>query len=226
MLLFAVSNLLAHESGLITVTVLGIWLTNQRDFDIEHIIEFKENLRTLLIGCLFIVLGSRVDVADVIAIGWPGLFFVALLILAVRPLSVLISLLGSPLNLREQIFIAGMAPRGIVAAAVSSVFALEIERHSEHAAGPGCGSVGDRDVSGHRGDRRRLRSGGGTAGQSVGIGRAEDQRGADRWGRPVGARVCDRTEKIRTSPSFWSTATTTRSPRRESQDSMRCARTS
>lgn len=131
LLLFAISNHFAHESGLITVTVLGIWLTNQRHFDIEHIIEFKENLRTLLIGCLFIVLGSRVQLADVAAIGWPGLALVVILIVLVRPIAVLVSLFGSPLDWRERAFVAGLAPRGIVAAAVSSVFALKLE----HSAG-------------------------------------------------------------------------------------------
>jgi CPA1 family monovalent cation:H+ antiporter len=131
LLLFAISDLLAHESGLITVTILGIWLTNQKHFDVEHIIELKENLRTLLIGCLFIVLGSRVNLADIGAIGLPGIGLVLALVLIVRPLSVYLSLLGSPLNFREQTFIAGLAPRGIVAAAVSSVFALGMESRSD-----------------------------------------------------------------------------------------------
>ncbi|TWT73947.1 cation:proton antiporter [Allorhodopirellula solitaria] len=131
LLLFAISNELAHESGLITVTVLGIWLTNQKHFDIEHIVELKENLRTLLIGCLFIVLGSRVNLADIGAVGLPGLALLAALVLIVRPVSVYLSLLGSPLNYRERTFIAGLAPRGIVAAAVSSVFALGMESHSD-----------------------------------------------------------------------------------------------
>lgn len=131
LLLFAVSDLLAHESGLITVTVLGIWLTNQKHFDVEHIIELKENLRTLLIGCLFIVLGSRVNLADIGAIGLPGIGLVLVLVFIVRPLSVYLSLLGSPLNFREQTFIAGLAPRGIVAAAVSSVFALGMESRGD-----------------------------------------------------------------------------------------------
>lgn len=131
LLLFAVSDRLAHESGLITVTVLGIWLTNQKHFDVEHIVELKENLRTLLIGCLFIVLGSRVNLADVGAIGLPGIGLVLALVFIVRPLSVYLSLLGSPLNYREQTFIAGLAPRGIVAAAVSSVFALGMESRTD-----------------------------------------------------------------------------------------------
>ncbi len=130
LLLFAISDHLAHESGLITVTVLGIWLTNQSDIDIDHIIEFKEHLRTLLIGCLFIVLGSRVELTEVMAIGGSGLLYVGVLILIVRPLSVFVSLLGSPLSLKEQTFVACMAPRGIVAAAVSSVFALRLEQEN------------------------------------------------------------------------------------------------
>ncbi len=137
LILFAVSDTLAHESGLITVTVLGIWLTNQKHFDVEHIIELKENLRTLLIGCLFIVLGSRVNLMDVWNLGWPGLLFLLSLILVVRPISVFVSLAGSPLNFREQAFIAGLAPRGIVAAAVSSVFALQLERSGTLADVPG-----------------------------------------------------------------------------------------
>ena len=127
LLIFAISDHIASESGLISVTVLGLWLSNSTSLNVESIIEFKENLRTLLIGCLFIALGSRVNIEEVIALGLPGLIFLAVLILLVRPVSVYLSLIGTSLHLREKAFIAGMAPRGIVAAAVSSVFALEME---------------------------------------------------------------------------------------------------
>jgi len=127
LLFFAISDHIASESGLIAVTVIGLWLSSSGSLNVEHIIEFKENLRTLLIGCLFIVLGSRVNITEVLAVGLPGLAFLGILILIVRPASVYLSLLGSPLGFREQAFIAGLAPRGIVAAAVSSVFALEME---------------------------------------------------------------------------------------------------
>lgn len=131
LLFFAISDHFASESGLIAVTVIGIWLSNQRYFGVGHIIEFMENLRTLLIGCLFIVLGSRVNLSDVVQIGLPGLAFLTLLILLVRPLSVFMSLLGTSLSFREKAFISGLAPRGIVAAAVSSVFAIRMEPISE-----------------------------------------------------------------------------------------------
>ena len=124
--LFSLSNRFAEESGLITVTIMGIWLANQKKADIEHLIEFKEHLRTLLIGFLFILLGSRLEPMDLVALGLPGLAFLGVVILVIRPLSVFLSLPGTGLNWREQIFVALMAPRGIVAAAVSSVFALKL----------------------------------------------------------------------------------------------------
>lgn len=130
MLVFALSNQLQHESGLVTITLLGVILANQHSVPIRHIAEFKENLRTLLISTLFIVLAARirVDMQALEMLGWRSIAFVALLILVVRPLAVLISTVGSALTWSERLLLAWMHPRGIVAAAVSSLFALEIVR--------------------------------------------------------------------------------------------------
>lgn len=127
LLLFSLSNVIAEESGLITVTVLGIVLANQKQAAIVHVIEFKEHLRTLLIGCLFIVLGSRIEPMELIELGWPGFFFVLILILIIRPVSAFVALAGSSLHANEKAFVGALAPRGIVAAAVASVFALKLE---------------------------------------------------------------------------------------------------
>jgi NhaP-type Na+/H+ or K+/H+ antiporter len=124
---FALSNQLNSESGLVTITLLGVILANQRTVPIRHIIEFKENLRVLLLSTLFIVLASRLnfDAAALTTLGWRSLAFVALLILVVRPVAVFLSTVGSPLTRAERICLAWIHPRGIVAAAVSSLFALE-----------------------------------------------------------------------------------------------------
>lgn len=128
-LAFTVSNLLQQDSGLLTVTVMGVYLSNQHDLVIRHIVEFKENLRTLIISALFIVLAARLDIDTVLQIGWGSVLFVLILILVVRPVAVFLSTFRSGLNWREKIFLSWMAPRGIVAAAVSSVFALELADH-------------------------------------------------------------------------------------------------
>ena len=126
LLVFAVSNFLQEESGLVTVTLMGIVLANQKAISIDHVFHFKENLRVFLISCLFIVLGSRIDISAMVDLGWRGLVFLAALILLVRPISVALSTIGSSLSNREKLFLAFLAPRGIVAAAVSSVFSLKI----------------------------------------------------------------------------------------------------
>ena len=128
---FAVSNAIQPESGLVTVTVLGIVLANQRFVDIRHVIEFKENLRVLLISTLFILLASRLELSDIRELGWRGIAFVAAL-LAIRPVAVFISALGTGLKPRTLIFLSWLHPRGIVAAAVSSLFVLELIHGAGH----------------------------------------------------------------------------------------------
>ena len=128
-LLFAFSNYLQEESGLVTVTLLGVMLANQRSVAIRHVVEFKENLRVLLISTLFIVLASRltIDMAAIRMLGWRSLALVALIILIVRPVSVFVATFGCGLSWRERAFLSWIHPRGIVAAAVSSLFALALK---------------------------------------------------------------------------------------------------
>jgi NhaP-type Na+/H+ or K+/H+ antiporter len=125
------SNRLQHESGLLAVTVMGIALANQRYADVEKILEFKENLRVFLLSAVFILLSARVRIDDLRAIGPEAALFVVLLVVVVRPVSVWLSTLGCALPWREKMLLSWMAPRGIVAAAVTSVFALALEMQGE-----------------------------------------------------------------------------------------------
>ena len=61
---FASSNYLQEESGILGVTVMGLCLPNQRWVAVRHIIEFKDNLRVLLISALCIVLSARISLED------------------------------------------------------------------------------------------------------------------------------------------------------------------
>lgn len=137
LLVFAISNRLQEESGLVTVTVLGMYLANQRDVAIKHVIEFKENLRVLLLSVLFIVLASRIQptAAEIEDVGWGGVAFVLAVILLIRPIAVFASTFGSELSRRERLFLAWIHPRGIVAAAVATLFAIGItSSHPEYEA--------------------------------------------------------------------------------------------
>jgi len=125
---FAISNSLQDEAGLLEATLLGIFMANQPYVSVRRIVEFKEDLRVLLISLLFIVLSARLEPSAFEIMLAPGpLLFLALLMLVVRPLAVAASSLGTGLNWKEQAFLAWLAPRGIVAAAVASLFSFRLE---------------------------------------------------------------------------------------------------
>lgn len=128
LLVFAISNQIQHEAGLISVTVMGVILANQKKVELRHIVEFKENLSVLLISTLFIVLASRLDLRPetLAQLGWGSAGLVAAMVIVVRPLATLVSTVGSSLSWAERAFLAWIHPRGIVAAAVSSLLALRI----------------------------------------------------------------------------------------------------
>ncbi len=123
---FAISNSIVTESGLVTVTVMGIVMANQHWVSIKPIAEFKENLQVLLIGVLFIVLAARLSISDFSDFVWLDLAFVVVLIVVARPLTIIVSTIGTRFTWRERLFLSWMAPRGIVAASVATVFAFEL----------------------------------------------------------------------------------------------------
>jgi len=125
---FALSDLLAHESGLLTVTVMGMWLANSKNTPIEDILNFKESLTVLLISGLFIILAARLNLDEFLQIGWLSLVILLVVQFVARPLKIFISTWGSNLNFKEKIILSWIAPRGIVAAAVSALFALKLEQ--------------------------------------------------------------------------------------------------
>lgn len=126
------ANFLREESGLVAVTMLGIYLANQRNLELEPVIEFKEHLQVLLVGVLFIMLAGRVAPSQIGDILPTGLIFVALLVLVIRPVSVMLGLTRTETTRQERILMAFMAPRGIVAASVASIFAMEFSESANH----------------------------------------------------------------------------------------------
>lgn len=124
--LFQISNSIQHESGIAAVTVAGLVVGNMRSRVQRELVEFKEQLTVLFIGMLFVLLAADVRVDSVLGLGWGALGVVAALVFVVRPLNVLASTWRSELNIRQKAFLAWIAPRGIVAAAVASLFARDL----------------------------------------------------------------------------------------------------
>lgn len=124
---FAISNLFAHESGLLTVTIAGMILANMRNVHVDDILEFKETLSVLLISALFILLATRIEFSAIQSLGWGALAVIVVVMFVARPLSVFASSIGAGLSVKELALLSWIAPRGIVAAAVSALFSLKLE---------------------------------------------------------------------------------------------------
>lgn len=124
---FVGSNTIQQETGLLAVTVMGIALANMRLASLRDFLAFKENMTIILVSGVFVLLSASLDFAVLRQFEWRfGLFLVALLFV-VRPATVFVSLAFSRIPWRERLFIGWIAPRGIVAVAISGLFALRLD---------------------------------------------------------------------------------------------------
>ena len=123
---FVLSNKIEHEAGLVAVTVMGIALANMNVSSLRSIHPFKQNIAVLLVSGIFILLSASLDYEELSYLNWRfGLFLIVLLFL-VRPVTILVSLLFSSVPWNERLFLAWIAPRGIVMVAISGLFALRL----------------------------------------------------------------------------------------------------
>ena len=123
---FIFADLIYHETGLVTVTVMGLVMANRPMHSLHALRRFKEDLGVLLVSGIFILLPATLDWETMRAFEARFLIFLFLLLFLVRPLTVLVSLIYSKVPWNERLFIAWIAPRGVVAVAVTGLFALRL----------------------------------------------------------------------------------------------------
>ncbi|QPZ90731.1 cation:proton antiporter [Thioclava electrotropha] len=119
---FAVTDHVLHESGLLAVTVMGLVIGNADLPSYEELRRFKEHATVLLVSGVFILLAANIEIDQLAALDWHALLFVILVVLVARPLTVLISLIGTALPRNERLLIAFTGPRGVVLVAVAGLF--------------------------------------------------------------------------------------------------------
>ncbi|HYN52243.1 MAG TPA: cation:proton antiporter, partial [Thermoleophilaceae bacterium] len=121
-----VADLIREDSGFLATTVMGIVLANQTQLDISRVLAFQGTVVNLLIAILFVLISASVEPSQVWDLLPQGLLLVAIMVLVLRPLTVAVGTWRSELNRSERIFMAWLAPRGIVAAATASAFGLQL----------------------------------------------------------------------------------------------------
>ncbi|ARN78659.1 cell shape-determining protein [Nonlabens spongiae] len=124
---FVLSETFAHESGLLSVVVMGMVLGNINLPNLKELLYFKESLSVLLISILFILLAANIDMEDLYLIyRWETAVLFVIVAFVLRPLSVFASSVNSSLKLNEKLFISWVGPRGIVAAGIASLFGSKL----------------------------------------------------------------------------------------------------
>lgn len=132
LLVFVLSDLFAHESGLLAVVIMGMVLGNMNVAELKEILYFKESLSILLISILFILLAANISIDDLLLLyTWETLYLFLIVVFILRPIGVFLSTYNSKLKFNEKIFISWVGPRGIVAAGIASLFGLKLEMQGE-----------------------------------------------------------------------------------------------
>ncbi len=120
---YAISEAIVPESGIMMAPVAGLVVGNMDVPVHDELKEFKEQLTTMFVGMLFVLLAADVRLAEIAGLGTGAVWTILLLMFIVRPVNVAVSTRGSNLSFKERAFVAWIGPRGIVAAAVASLFA-------------------------------------------------------------------------------------------------------
>ena len=120
------ADLLRDDAGFVATTAMGMVFANQRAIDTSLMLDFQQTLVQLLVGVLFILIAASVSPDDVVDVLPEALALVAVMVLVIRPAAVALATRGAGLPLPERAFMAWMAPRGIVAGASASAFALQL----------------------------------------------------------------------------------------------------
>ena len=119
---FAASNALLQESGLLAVTIMGVWIANANLPSYEELRRFKEHATVLLVSGVFVLLAASIDLGSIMALDLRVLAFIAAIILLARPITVYLSLLGTKIPRSERTLVAFTGPRGVVLVAVAGLF--------------------------------------------------------------------------------------------------------
>ena len=127
-LMYGVSEWLLPESALPASVAAGIVVGRRPGSHTPELEGLIQELAQLAITMLFPLLAADVSWAELSPLGWGGILCVLALMVVVRPIAVGLATIGLPLNFQQRLFLGWLAPRGIVTAAVASLFSIRLEQ--------------------------------------------------------------------------------------------------
>lgn len=122
LVVFAASNAILHESGLLAVTLMGVVIANADLASFDELRRFKEQATILLVSGVFILLAAGLDFGALAQLDWRAAVFVLVVLFLARPITVFVALAFTKLPAREKVLVATTGPRGVVLVAVAGLF--------------------------------------------------------------------------------------------------------
>ena len=127
-LVYGICEYILPESGLPASVAAGFIVGKREIIDKERLDNLIGELAQLAITVLFPLLASDVSWGELSPLGWGGIICVLMLMIIVRPISISLATMGGELNVKQRLFLSWLAPRGIVTAAVASLFSIRLEQ--------------------------------------------------------------------------------------------------
>jgi NhaP-type Na+/H+ or K+/H+ antiporter len=127
-LVYGICEYILPESGLPASVASGFIVGKREIIDKERLDNLIGELAQLSITVLFPLLASDVSWGELSPLGWGGIICVLMLMIIVRPISISLATMGGELDVKQRVFLSWLAPRGIVTAAVASLFSIRLEQ--------------------------------------------------------------------------------------------------
>lgn len=126
---FLLSDAISSQAGLMAVLTMGATLQRMELPDLQRLRHFKGSLSMLLISVLFVLLAASMNLYVLSEYLQQGIMIFLILALLARPIAIFFATVGSHLQMSERAYLAGMAPRGVVAAGITSLFAIVLKEN-------------------------------------------------------------------------------------------------
>ena len=126
---YGFAEMLTPNAGLVAAIVSGAIIGNLNIPEEEEMKKFKGKLTILVISLLFIFLAASLELDYIKDLGFYGVLVVLGLLFIVRPVEIFLLCMRSGLSIREKMFLSFVSPRGIIAASIASIIALQLQQH-------------------------------------------------------------------------------------------------
>ena len=128
LMIFIISKQVQDGSGLLAVTMLGMYFANRKLLVFSELKKFKESITVFTVPLIFILLSASINFKFFTDLNIRQILFILFLTLFCRLIAIFFVTFYSKMSWQERIFVGWVGPRGIVAASVAGIIGLRLSK--------------------------------------------------------------------------------------------------